>query len=324
MNKVLATSSLVVALATVMLTVPPLRAEPSPMVISDVPLRSDRTIVLAAEVRGKYVLAGGERGAIFVSEDGGIKWEGFRAQKTTRTLTSVVAFDDKTWIGAGHGGVLLRSEDGGKPGTAKLIETEAGKDSFLGLTILGPSSVIAYGAFGLMIRSDDTGRTWKRQQVIDKDFDRHINRVIASTDMLLLVGESGTLAKSTDAGLTWTKLASPYEGSYFGATMTPSGAALIFGMRGNIFRSADKGASWQKIEVPTKLPFFSATKLRDGAIVLAGGQGWVAISRDDGQSFKLKRVASKSTAGLFERTDGTLVVYGEQGIRPVPAETLKN
>jgi photosystem II stability/assembly factor-like uncharacterized protein len=291
------------------------------LIIAETPLRVDRTLVLGAARGGQRVVAVGERGAIFLSENAGTDWTSHRSV-TTRTLTSVVSLDDGTWIGAGHGGALLRSEEGGK--SARLIETEAGKDSFLGLTALSATSVLAYGAFGLMLRSDDAGRTWRRQQIIEEGFDRHITRVVAANGMLLLVGESGTLAKSTDGGASWTRLASPYEGSYFGAAVTPGGALLIFGMRGNLYRSADGGTTWEKIDLPTKLPFFGALARGDNSIVLTGGMGWLAVSNDDGRSFRLKRAASRSIAGAFARTDGTLVAYGEQGIRTLPANALKD
>jgi photosystem II stability/assembly factor-like uncharacterized protein len=292
------------------------------LVISDAPMRADRVLVLASHVRGAHAIAVGERGTVLVSENGGADWKSFRSRKTTRTLTSVVALDDQTWIGAGHGGVLLRSTDGGR--SAEVVETEAGQDSFLGLTALGPTTALAYGAFGLLLRTEDAGRTWKRLPVIERDFDRHINRVVAADGLLLLVGESGTLAKSTDGGLTWTRIASPYEGSFFGASVTPRGALLAFGMRGNVYRSADRGATWHKIDVATRMPIFGALNLRDGRIVLTAGQGWLAVSADDGLTFRLQRAAPGSVAGAFERGDGTLVTYGEQGIHPVAATALAN
>lgn len=319
MKKALALASLLSTLAW---------AEPAVLVISDIPMRPDRSVVLGADVHptrdtgSVRAIAVGERGTVLISENGGADWKAFRSGKTTRTLTSAAALDDRTWIGAGHGGVLLRSEDGGR--TGQLIETEAGKDSFLGLTVLSPTTVLAYGAFGLMLRSEDAGRTWKRQQVIDAEFDRHINRIIAGKNMLLLAGESGTLARSTDGGLTWAKLASPYEGSFFGAAVTPQDSLLAFGMRGSVYRSTDQGASWSKVDVPTKLPFSGAVTLRDGRIVLTAGQGWLAISADDGQSFRLQRVGSGNLAGGFERGDGALVIYGEHGIQTVPSAALKN
>jgi len=292
-----------------------------PLVIADGTLRADRTLVLGAALHGQRAVAVGERGAIFVSDNSGSDWTSYRSA-TTRTLTSVVSLDDKVWIGAGHGGALLRSEDGGK--SVRLIDADAGKDSFLGLTVLSPTTVLAYGAFGLMLRSDDAGHTWTRQQIIEEGFDRHIARVVVAKDILLLVGESGTLAKSTDGGGSWVRLQSPYEGSYFGAAVTPGGALLIFGMRGNLYRSIDQGATWKKIALPTRLPLFSAMTRRDNTIVLTGGMGWLGISNDDGQSFRLKRVVSRSVAGAFERADGALVLHGEQGIRAVAANMLKD
>jgi photosystem II stability/assembly factor-like uncharacterized protein len=95
-------------------------------------------------------------------------------------------------------------------------------------------------------------------------------------------------------------------------------------MRGNLYRSIDQGATWKKIALPTRLPLFSAMTRRDNTIVLTGGMGWLGISNDDGQSFRLKRVVSRSVAGAFERADGALVLHGEQGIRAVAANMLKD
>ncbi|MCC6193561.1 MAG: hypothetical protein IT518_03750 [Burkholderiales bacterium] len=313
----------IVALAASVAVAQPAQADSGTLVIADVAIRSDRVVMLACHVRGERAIAVGERGAVLVSEDGGVGWKSFRSRKTTRTLTSVVALDADVWIGVGHGGTMLRSEDGGR--SARAIETEAGKDSFLGVIALDPTTLLAYGAFGLMLRSEDAGRTWKKQQVIDADFDRHVNRVIAAGDgLLLLVGESGTIALSHDRGVTWSRVESPYEGSFFGAGVTPGGAFLAFGMRGNVYRSTDRGSTWSKVDMPTKLPFFGAAILRDGRIVLTAAQGWLAVSGDDGRSFELRRVAAGDLAGAFDRDDGSLMIFGEQGIRAVQLAAQAN
>lgn len=291
------------------------------LVISEVPLRPDRTLVLGAAQQDGFIIGVGERGALFISSDGGKKWQSSRSP-TTYTLTSVVTLDKTSWIAGGHGGVLLRSDDA--QSAPELIKSEAGRDSILGMTVLNPTTVLAYGAFGLMLRSEDAGKTWTRQEVIDLDFDRHIAAVIHMKDMLLLVGESGTLAKSVDEGRTWKAVKSPYEGSYFGATVTPKGTMLIFGMRGNIYRSEDRDGSWKKIDVLTKIPFYGASTLSDGSVVLTGGQGWMAHSQDDGRSFKLKRVAQRGISGAIAQSTEGLVLYGEQGLRHISVSDLKN
>lgn len=291
-------------------------ASESALIQADVALHSDRTVVLDAERVGKRVVAVGERGAVFLSADGGASWRSRRVQ-STRTLTSVLALDESNWIAAGHGGVLFRSGDGGESWDA--VDVDAGPDPFIGLTAVDGETVLAYGAFGMFLRSSDAGRSWSRARVVDDDFDRHINRVIvlANKDLLLL-GESGTIARSSDAGGTFTALESPYGGSLFGGLQTSSGSLVIFGMRGQVFRSEDQGQTWQKVPMTSETPFFGGTALGDGTILLTGNAGWIAVSRDDGRSFTLDKIGGKGIAGVFERPDRALVSFGAQGLRPLP------
>jgi photosystem II stability/assembly factor-like uncharacterized protein len=303
-------------LIAALLAVLPCRASESTLIQADVVLHSDRTVVLDVGRSGKRAVAVGERGAVFVSSDGGASWHGRRVQ-STRTLTSVVALDELNWIAAGHGGVLFRSGDGGENWDA--VDVDAGPDPFIGLTAVDGKTILAYGAFGMLLRSSDAGRSWSRARVIDEDFDRHINRVIALANKdLLLLGESGTIARSSDAGRTFTALKSPYGGSFFGGLQTSSGSLVIFGMRGQVYRSEDQGQTWQKIPMTSEMPIFGGTALGDGTIILAGNAGWIARSRDDGRSFTLDKVGGKGISGVFERPDHALVSFGAQGLRPLP------
>ena len=306
--------ALIVAMLTAVL---PCDASESALVLADVGLRSDRTVVLAAERAGSRAVAVGERGAVFVSGDGGVSWRSRRVS-STRTLTSVAALDELNWIAAGHGGVLFLSHDGGENWNA--VVGDGGTDSFIGLTPVDDHTVLAYGAFGMLLRSTDAGRTWSRSRVIDDDFDRHINRIVvlANKDLLLL-GESGTIARSSDEGQTFTALESPYGGSFFGGIQTASGGLLIFGMRGRVYRSDDLGKTWQPAQIKTEIPFFGGTSLDNGTVVLSGNAGWIATSRDDGRSFGLEKIGGKGISGVFERPDHVVVGFGAQGLRPLPA-----
>ncbi|BAL24800.1 hypothetical protein [Azoarcus sp. KH32C] len=311
--RISATALLVAALTAAW---PCAAAEPAP-VQADVGLRSDRTVVLAAQRAGTRAVAVGERGAVFVSGDGGATWHGRRVS-STRTLTSVIALDELNWIAAGHGGVLFRSQDGGENWNA--VVGDGGTDSFIGLTPVDDHTVLAYGAFGMLLRSTDAGRTWTRSRVIDEDFDRHINRIVvlANSDLLLL-GESGAIARSSDGGQTFAALESPYGGSFFGGMQTASGSLLIFGMRGRVYRSDDSGKTWEPAQIKTEIPFFGGASLDNGTVVLSGNAGWIASSRDDGRSFTLEKVGGKGISGVFERPDHVVVGFGAQGLRPLPA-----
>jgi photosystem II stability/assembly factor-like uncharacterized protein len=173
---------------------------------------------------------------------------------------------------------------------------------------------VTYGAFGMYFDSTDAGRTWQRHMVISEDFDRHISQVIPVGSSLFMVAESGTLARSDDGGVTWTLLVSPYQGSYFAALTTRSGALLAFGMRGNVFRTTDLGATWQKIELDTTQSLMAGRQLADGRVLLVGNTGLLAVSKDDGQTLELHWAPPGKGYSAMIETGGQVILAGEAGV----------
>jgi len=277
-----------------------------------VDVRTDKIILMDLAATGDRLVAVGERGFALTSDDAAKTWKA-RETPVTRTLTGVAFANPQVGIAVGHGGSLVRTEDGGGSWTAIPLE-EAGSDSLLGVTHLGGDHFVAYGAFGLYFDSADAGKTWQQRKILGEDFDRHISQIIAAGSSIILVAESGTLARSDDGGATWTALTSPYVGSYFGAVVTKDGAVLAFGMRGNFYRSIDLGATWQKIDLATKTSMNAGRQLADGRILLVGNSGLLALSRDGGHTFEVHwSPAGKGFAALAE-AGGSIVLAGETGI----------
>jgi photosystem II stability/assembly factor-like uncharacterized protein len=252
-----------------------------------------------------------------ISDDGAKTWTAHRTP-VTRTLTGIAFKDAKVGVAVGHNASLIRTEDGGSTWTRIPME-EAGTDSLLSVTWLGGDRFLAYGAFALMFDSTDAGKTWTRVKVIGDDFDRHLSQVVpVGEQLLLLVGESGTLATSADGGATWTPLQSPYPGSFFGALVAPDGSWLAYGMRGNIWRTADMGKTWQKIDIGTTSAVMAGKVLSDGRVVLAGNVGLVAVSSDNGQTLTMRRSPNgKGIAQIIEVGQGTLLGVGEGGVEMI-------
>jgi photosystem II stability/assembly factor-like uncharacterized protein len=281
-----------------------------------VEVRSDRIVLLDIARIDHRLIAVGERGFTLISDDEGKSWKGVQTP-VSRTLTGMAFRDDKVGIAVGHGGSLIRTEDGGRHWVQVPME-EAGTDSLLGVTHLGGDHFAAYGAFGLYFDSQDAGRTWTRVMVGAEDFDRHISQVVTlASGALLLVAESGTLARSDDGGATWTTLVSPYQGSYFGAVAVPDGSVVVFGMRGNIYRSTDQGATWEKVELHTTTSLMSGRVLGDGRILLVGNSGLLALSKDAGKSFELHSSKRGKGFAAFVESDGSIILVGESGITPL-------
>jgi len=302
---------------------------PAPVVA----IKPDRIILLDIKRVGERLVTVGERGFVLLSDDAGRTWTA-KPTPVTRALTGVAFKDTKVGIAVGHGASLVRTEDGGGTWTQVPLE-DAGSDSLLGAQYLGDDHFIAYGAFGLYLDSTDAGRTWQRRTILseestggaseaspgdegdeypDEAFDRHISRVIQVDSTLLLVAESGTLARSDNGGATWTKLESPYQGSFFGALRIDDGSVLVYGMRGNVYRLLDLGATWQKVELGTTASLMGGAQLGDGRILLVGNTGLLALSRDGGRTLELHwSPAGKGFAQVVE-ADGRLLAVGEGGV----------
>jgi photosystem II stability/assembly factor-like uncharacterized protein len=173
----------------------------------------------------------------------------------------------------------------------------------------------AWGAFGLYLLSKDSGASWERLPVLDSDFDRHISQIIAlSNGDCLLVGESGTLARSSDHGQTWAALDSPYTGSLFGALQTHNGDLLIYGMRGNLWVSSDAGQTWARRDTSTTFAFNGAIELASGRILVFGNSGLLVASDDQGRTFKPQPSTHASLAKALQLGNGQLLTVGERGV----------
>ena len=277
------------------------------------------------------LIAVGERGLVMQSTDEGKTWSG-ALTPVSRTLNSVLYLGDKIGIAGGHGGTMVRTEDNGATWTQVKI-ANIGTDSILGLTALSDGRVLAYGSFGMYMESTDKGKTWIRKKVISETFERHISKIAEiGPGKLLLVGETGTLAISSDLGATWKELESPYaatgsdgvKGSLFGVMRLNDGSVMIYGMRGHAYRSTDGAATWTLIPVTATNTFNGGSVAADGKIVLTGNNGMIATSADNGVSLTLQYTKDGHPLGqAMVAKDGALIYVGYLSTGRIEASVQK-
>src|SRR5690606_40551834 len=113
---------------------------------------------------------------------------------------------------------------------------EDGPDKpFLDVQCLGRQSVVAVGAYGLGVRSNDGGATWTPLLSLMAGTEQsHVNAVLAVDDALYMAGEMGGLYRSDAAVNQLERLGQPYEGSYFGL-LAGYGQLFAFFLRGHAF-----------------------------------------------------------------------------------------
>ena len=285
-----------------------------------VEIKPHRIYLMDVEKAGDRLVAVGERGFVLLSDDAGKSWKAV-GTPIVRTLTGVAFNGDKVGVAVGHGGALVRTEDGGNTWIEVPMD-EAYGESLLGVTALGDGKFAAYGAFGMYFDSLDGGKSWTKRTIISEEFENHVSQVVQVNGSLWMVTEYGTIARCDGECTEFVEVPSPYTGSFFGMVVAQDGALVLFGMRGTVFRSADAGATWQKIETGTTATFNGGRTLSDGRIILVGNAGLVATSTDNGQSFKIEwSPASRGFSALVE-TGGGLVVVGEAGVGMLDTATL--
>jgi photosystem II stability/assembly factor-like uncharacterized protein len=284
---------------------------------ADSPVQAARSLLLAGTTVEKTVVAVGAYGHILCSPDNGATWE-VAAVPTAVTLTGVCFPDARHGWAVGHDALILHSDDGGRTWARQFQGTDLDAP-LLSVLFLDARTGFAVGAYSQYLATADGGQTWIPHRIIDQD--RHFNRItVGPAGALYIAGEQGTLLRSTDRGVTWQRLASPYDGSFYGILPLTPQALLAYGLRGRIFRSDDNGDHWQLVPVEPRVLLATAVRLRSGTIVLAGQARAFLVSRDGGRSFaSWTTTMTTPVAELLETPDGRLLALGETGVTPLPA-----
>lgn len=301
---------------------------------------------------GNRVVAVGDRGYIVFSDSNGEQWERAATPPNTPLLTAVYFSDAKTGWAVGHDAVVLKSTDEGKTWT-QVFSASADQKPLMDILFIDANNGFVVGAYGSFYETSDAGKTWTPRKLLeipkappppiakkgkgntpaaaepddndksgDKggEEDRHFNAIVKLADnRLIIVGEAGMLLKSDDAGKTWSKIASPYKGSFFGAIQAQDGSVLIYGLRGKIFRSADTALKdWKLVENKSVASIMGSTRLPNGTVVLSGLAGTVLTSRDNGATFSpLPTGLTKGYAAPLLGAPNALLLVGEAGAREV-------
>ena len=300
---------------------------------------------------GARLVAVGERGIVLLSDDNGMSWRQAEVPVSV-SLTSVQFVDANTGWAVGHGGVVLASRDGGEHWTMQLdglraaqLELDAAKAQlpsasdqdaaaarvqtaerlagegadkpFLALQFVDARHGLIVGAYGLAFRTDDGGTTWQSVMgQIDNPMGAHLSAIAQQGTHWFLAGEQGYLARSNDAGQSFTQLQSPYAGSFFTLQIRDDGVLLVAGLKGNAFASSDLGESFQPAPVTMPVSFSDAIRTDDGQLLLVNQSG--ALFRTNSQPGALLKPygkpLDKPVASVVQAADGSLTLAGFTGL----------
>ena len=204
--------------------------QPHPAMLSEL---ADQSIVTDIGQAGDTLIAVGERGHILRSTDGK-RWS--QVESPVSVMLNRVTFvnDQIGWIG-GHDATILKTIDGGQSWTLLNYQPEL-EQAVYDLHFFDADNGLAVGAYDLFWRTEDGGASWSPvDSPVGQGELHHYSITELADGTLLIAGERSMLARSTDQGQTWERVASPYFGSYFGAVPNGETGAIIFGLRGNVY-----------------------------------------------------------------------------------------
>ncbi len=312
------------------------------------------SVLLGVTKAGNRIVAIGERGIIVYSDDGGRNWRQ-ASVPTSVSLTAVRFVSPKTGWVVGHGGAVLHTEDGGESWTRQLdgitlaklavenaqslangagakkdgaqkslsdaqrLVTDGPDKPFLDLYFENETTGYVVGAYGLIFRTEDAGKSWKPwMDHVENPHGMHIYAIAAAGKTIYMAGEQGLFLRSTDDGMKFTRVETPYKGTYFDLLALPSGEIVLGGMRGNAYLSTDGGKSFKKIDVPIPVSFSAAAVLGDGSLIFANQAGQLLASNDRGQTIHpLPAMGLPPISGITDAGGWMLMTVGYAGAIPV-------
>lgn len=240
----------------------------------------DTTLLTDIEATSNRLIAVGKHGVVITSEDAE-QWQ--QATVPTQVLLTAVEFvDDETGWACGHDATIIKTSDAGNNWQLQQSFPDSDKPC-LDIMFIDSQRGFAVGAYGMFYETTDGGQRWTKRFLDsllfsdDRDYLNdlkqtdpqgyeietasilpHFNRIVATDDGLMLVGEMGLMAVSTDDGETWQRLDEIYMGSFF-AFNAELANQVVAGLRGNIFVSHGDN-EWQQLSNPSHATINSITK----------------------------------------------------------------
>lgn len=325
-------------------------AEAAPPAAMDKPAlmneRAASSVLLSIKKFGDRMVAVGERGTVLVSHDQGGHWKQAPVP-TSVTLTNVAFSPAGVAWAVGHGGMVLRSADAGagwsrlldgaraaelelaaasaagdagRIAAAERLRAEGPDKPFFDIYFRDEAHGIVVGAYGLIFETSDGGRNWRSLMDVSRNPEgKHLYAIERIGDDLYIAGEQGLLLKSADFGRSFSKLESPYQGTWFGALgLGKSGTLMLYGLRGHVYSADARAQSWQRLDMGKDQTVTAALAMADGTVVLGDETGRLLRSTDGGARFDVLPVAGGAyVAGIAETRSGNLILVGPRGIHQV-------
>jgi photosystem II stability/assembly factor-like uncharacterized protein len=259
--------------------------------------------------KGQGVVVG-RSGVAITTPDGGKTWTKtvVKLGEEKPSLFGVSVLPNGTIVAVGEFGAIARSEDFGKTwsrssytikveppragqaapgpecntaGSAESDNDDVVQEARLTDVAFGDDQLgIIVAEFGLVLRSDDGGRSFKRQNSCT---DKTLYSVSAiSPTRVLAVGAEGVIVETNDAGFVWTRRESATQEHLFGVYVTAK-RSIVLGAAGVVLVREGEGA-FAVVQTGVHGWLTSAWFDEAGKGLIVGGRGYLRTTPDGGKT----------------------------------------
>ena len=189
-------------------------------------------------------------------------------------------------------------------------------DRIYGVELVGTNIVWLAGNWGKIVRSDDSGRSWKLQEtgVIE-----HLQDIAAWDEKrAVAVGNEGVVIVTRDEGTTWRQVEAPLNevaNKLIKIKTYPGGRAWASGIMGTILFTDNWGDSWKRCFQDEDVALNDITFVDDDTGLVVGEFGRIMMTTNGGKGWeKLESPIRSSLMAVSFRDREHGVAVGLDGI----------
>jgi photosystem II stability/assembly factor-like uncharacterized protein len=223
---------------------------------------------------------------------------------TMSWLRAVYFLNESNGWAVGGYGTLLTTNDGGRSWQRQKRPTE---DALRDIYFVDENSgwIVCERDFyklktldeprSYLLKTTNSGKTWTRINVIGKDADVRLVRVIfADKDNGWVFGEEGAFYVTNNGGTTWTKQRVPTPYLLLGGTLLDKSRGWLVGAGSTILQTEDSGLEWRESRLPVSgVRLNAVTFINKDKGWAVGSGGTIIHTSNGGRSWQVQASPTK-------------------------------
>lgn len=283
---------------------------------------ADRAIRAFRFVDGANGYAVGDGSLVLHTPDAGASWQAKPIPLAPRTLTSITCASIDRCVMTGENSAEIVHVTGLGPctdtppqpacpaPTVRLVTPMPGL--LRGAAFAGEARVVVAGAGGTTAASGDGGLSFSP---VGGRLTGTYSRIRAGgqANTAFAPGSDGTLAKTTNGGVTWTRGNVSTSEDVRDVSFPTASNGFALDDDGGLFRTNDGGGTWRTLDTGTTADPAQVMATSPSTVLLVGPRG-VRRSSDGGDSFDTVRDPDvRGRTEVVDRASGALFVYDSGG-----------